>query len=80
MVWLIGSEGMLGNDVEILLKEYGGEYVASDIEIDITDIDCLKKFINGQHIEWIINCAAYTAVDKAEEEPEKVFRLNADGA
>ncbi len=80
MVWLIGSRGMLGSDVEILLKEYGGECVASDIEIDITDIDCLKKFVNEKQIEWIINCAAYTAVDKAEEEPEKAFRLNADGA
>ena len=80
MVWLIGSGGMLGSDVEILLKEYGGEYVASDLEIDITDIDCLKKFVNEKQIEWIINCAAYTAVDKAEEEPEKAFRLNADGA
>lgn len=80
MVWLIGNKGMLGSDVEILLKEYGGEYIASDIEIDITDIECLKKFLNGKQIEWIINCAAYTAVDKAEEEPEKAFRINADGA
>ena len=45
MIWLIGNKGMLGNDVEKLLKERGLTYWASDKEIDITNYSILKEFI-----------------------------------
>ena len=45
MIWLIGNKGMLGNDVEKLLKERGLTYWASDKEIDITNYSILKGFI-----------------------------------
>ena len=79
MIWLIGNEGMLGNDVEKLLKKNNLYYIASDQEIDITDYILLKDYAENKKVDWIINCAAYTAVDKAEEEIEKAYRLNRDG-
>jgi dTDP-4-dehydrorhamnose reductase len=80
MIWLIGNKGMLGNDVEKLLKERGLAYWASDKEVDIGDYKALEKFGKDKKIKWIINCAGYTKVDKAEEEIDEAFRINKDGA
>jgi dTDP-4-dehydrorhamnose reductase len=79
MIWLIGNKGMLGNDVEKLLKERGLPYWASDKEVDIGDYKALEKFGKDKKIEWIINCSGYTKVDQAEEEIDKAFRINQDG-
>jgi len=79
MIWLIGNKGMLGTEVETLLKNEGLPYIATDQEIDISNIDELQKFAQSKPINWIVNCAAYTAVDKAEDEPELAFKINADG-
>ena len=79
MIWLIGNRGMLGTEVEELLKTQGLNYIASDQEVDITNIDELQKYSEQKPISWIINCAAYTAVDKAEDEPDLAFKLNAAG-
>jgi len=79
MIWLIGNNGMLGNDVEKLLKERGLVYWASDKEIDISDYKALEKFGKDKKIKWVINCAGYTKVDKAEEEIDEAFKLNKDG-
>ena len=79
MIWLIGNKGMLGNDVEKLLKERGFNYWASDKEVDISDYKVLEKFGKDKKIKWVINCAGYTKVDKAEEEIDEAFRINKDG-
>jgi dTDP-4-dehydrorhamnose reductase len=79
MIWLIGNKGMLGTEVEALLTQKELPYLASDQEVDITNIETLKEFAADKPITWIINCAAYTAVDKAEDEPDLAFKLNADG-
>jgi len=79
MIWLIGNKGMLGNDVEKLLIERGLVYWASDKEIDISDYKALEKFGKDKKIKWVINCAGYTKVDKAEEEIDEAFKLNKDG-
>ncbi|MBU4349819.1 dTDP-4-dehydrorhamnose reductase [bacterium] len=79
MIWLIGNKGMLGSDIERLLKEQGFAYCASDKEIDITDYKALEKFGKDKKIKWVINCAGYTKVDKAEEEIDEAFRINKDG-
>ena len=79
MIWLIGNKGMLGHDVEALLKRNNLSYMASDKEIDITDYKGLEVFSKDKKIGWIINCSGYTAVDKAEEEVEAAFRINRDG-
>jgi dTDP-4-dehydrorhamnose reductase len=79
MIWLIGNKGMLGSDVEKLLKESNQEFIATDIEVDITDFETLKGYVGDRNVNWIINCAAYTAVDRAEDEPKKAYGINAEG-
>lgn len=80
MIWLIGNKGMLGNDVEKLLKKRVLTHWASDKEVDISDYKALEKFRKDKKIKWIINCSGYTKVDKAEEEADEAFRINKDGA
>jgi len=79
MIWLIGNKGMLGSDVEKLLNEVNLEYWASDKEVDITDYKALEKYGRDKNIEWVINCSAYTDVDKAEKEAENAFKINQEG-
>ena len=80
MTWLIGNKGMLGTELSLFLEKSGIYYTGTDLETDITDSEALKKFANNKQIEWIINCAAYTAVDKAEDDIETCRRLNTHGA
>lgn len=80
MIWLIGNKGMLGSEVEALLREAGREYLLSDKEVDITSPEALSSFARDRRISWIINCSAYTAVDRAEDEPERALEINARGA
>ncbi len=79
MIWLIGNRGMLGSDVDAALKATGLRYCVSDMDVDIRDIDKLRGFAQGKGIRWIVNCAAYTAVDQAEEEADRAFGINAEG-
>jgi len=79
MIWLIGNRGMLGSDVDAALKAAGLRYCVSDMDVDIRDIDTLRGFAQGKGIRWIVNCAAYTAVDQAEEEADRAFGINAEG-
>jgi dTDP-4-dehydrorhamnose reductase len=79
MIWLIGNKGMLGYDVEVLLKKNNISYLASDKEVDITDYQALERYGENKKIEWIINCAGYTKVDKAEEEIKQAFKVNKEG-
>lgn len=79
MIWLIGNKGMLGSDVENKLKKTSMPYSATDKEIDITNINILEYFTKNKDISWIINCSAYTQVDKAEKEPNLAFKINDHG-
>jgi len=79
MIWLIGNKGMLGTELSLLLEKSGLQFIGTDREVDITSQAALKKFTE-QPIKWIINCAAYTAVDKAEDDAENCRRLNTLGS
>lgn len=79
MIWLIGNKGMLGSEIEEQLKKSGLDTISSDRETDITDLSVLQNFTHGKDINWMINCSAYTAVDKAESDAELCKRINADG-
>ncbi len=79
MIWLIGNKGMLGSDLESVLRSYNYNFIVSDKEVDITNLTELKSFTRSKNITWIINCAAYTAVDRAEDETDLCYRINADG-
>lgn len=78
-IWLLGDRGMLGRQMAVELQKKGLAFSASDREIDISDFQSLKNFSRGKKISWIINCAAYTAVDQAEIESAAAFRINAAG-
>ncbi|MCR4949649.1 MAG: dTDP-4-dehydrorhamnose reductase [Treponema sp.] len=94
MIWLIGCKGMLGTEVGRQLDENKMPWVGTDKEVDITDPQALQDFVNkvetasyfpsdiphsDRKIQWIINCSAYTNVDKAEEETDLSEKLNATG-
>lgn len=77
MVWLIGCKGMLGTEIARQLKNSNIDYIGTDIDVDITKLEVLEDFANkNQKIDWIINCSAYTAVDKAEDDKDFANLLN----
>ena len=71
---------MLGTELSLLLEKSGYSFIGTDRELDITDTAELSKFVKDQSFNWIINCAAYTAVDKAEDDGENCRKLNTLGA
>ena len=77
MIWLIGNKGMLGSEIARQLTENKIDFVGTDIDVDITSYDALATFAKDKSIKWIINCAAYTAVDLAESNVELATKLNA---
>jgi dTDP-4-dehydrorhamnose reductase len=83
VLWLIGNKGMLGTELSLRLEAQGIPCIGTDREVDITDPAALAAFAETQGrttpITWIINCAAYTAVDKAEDDVDFCRRLNAGG-
>lgn len=79
MIWVIGYKGMLGSEICRQLAENNIQFVRSDVDVDITDIEALDQFAKSWAVTWIINCAAYTAVDKAESDIELAHKLNVDG-
>jgi len=80
VIWVIGSRGMLGSELTERLEKEGRPYIGTDIDVDIRDRQALRDFADGKGIQWIVNCSAYTAVDKAEDEEDKAFAINAQGA
>ncbi|MGL4935883.1 MAG: dTDP-4-dehydrorhamnose reductase [Cetobacterium sp.] len=78
MILITGANGQLGHDFSRIFKEKDLDFIATDYkELDITDIDAVREFVKGKEIKLIINCAAYNNVDKAEEESEMCYKLNA---
>ena len=76
-VLLTGADGQLGQDFQKLFDKLGIKYTTTDYkELDVTDKEKVKEFVNNNNFTMIINCAAYNNVDKAEEEPEKCYALN----
>lgn len=74
---VIGAKGMLGSDLSTLLKTRGVSFKELDIdEIDITKKESVRTILSEIEPKIIINCAAYTNVDLAEDEQELAFRTN----
>lgn len=80
-ILVTGAHGQLGCELAALASRYSGyEFIFTDIDtLDLTDKESVSKFISEYRPSWIINCAAYTAVDRAEDEPAKAFAVNATG-
>ncbi|MBR6997353.1 MAG: dTDP-4-dehydrorhamnose reductase [Prevotella sp.] len=79
-ILITGCNGQLGNEMQLLEREHPAHrYFNTDVaELDITDQDAIEDFVEEMHIDGIVNCAAYTAVDKAEQNEELCQRLNAE--
>ena len=80
-VLITGSKGQSGSEIKELASEYENlQCVFKDLpELDICDAEILNTFIIDQHINAVINCAGYTAVDKAEEEALIAQKVNSEG-
>ena len=80
-VLITGSNGQLGSEIKELASDYENlECVFKDLpELDICDAEVLNTFIIDQQINAVINCAGYTAVDKAEEEALIAQKVNSEG-
>ena len=78
---ITGAGGQLGREwVNFLDSEVGHQSIAlTSSEMDITDPKSVKSTLISEKPDVVINCAAYTAVDRAESDPEAAFRVNRDG-
>ncbi len=78
-ILITGCNGQLGNEMQLLEKENPQHtYFNTDVaELDITDQKAIEMFVSENAIDGIVNCAAYTAVDKAEENQDLCMKLNA---
>ena len=79
-ILITGCNGQLGNEIQLLEKEnLQHTFYNTDVDnLDITDREAIEEFVNNHDIDGIVNCAAYTAVDKAESNEELCTKLNAE--
>ena len=76
-ILVTGANGQLGNELRLVTAESADRYVFTDVgELDITDAEAIERMVAANGIELIINCAAYTNVDKAEDDRALAERLN----
>ena len=78
-ILITGAKGQLGYELKLLGKKYPDfQLTFTDVEeLDITDMQAVSAFFDKLHPDVIVNCAAYTAVDKAEQEPDLALKINA---
>jgi dTDP-4-dehydrorhamnose reductase len=76
-ILVTGSNGQLGSEFKNISKNSDHCFIFTDRkDFDIVDKNKINDFLRGRSIDVILNCAAYTAVDKAEDEEEKAFLIN----
>lgn len=76
-ILVTGANGQLGSELKLALKQNIFKVFFTDIDdLDITNIDNIRSFVIKNNIDTIVNCAAYTAVDKAEDELDKADLIN----
>ena len=81
-ILVTGANGQLGSEIKhisAIYPSYDFLFTTKD-DLPIEKTEAVKMFFEKQQIDYCINCAAYTAVDKAEVEKEKAFLINADAA
>lgn len=81
-ILVTGADGQLGNEMQLVAKGSKDSYIFTDVaesyeKLDITDIEAVRRMVRERDVKCIINCAAWTNVDKAETAGEIVERLNA---
>lgn len=79
MIVITGKKGQLGFDIEKVCKLRKLDYLGIDKdELDITNPDAIQTFFNEHEIDTFIHCAAFTAVDVAEDNPELCYQVNTE--
>ena len=81
-ILVTGANGQLGNEIQLVSKQSKDHYIFTDVcegytKLDITNLEDIRKMVQDNKVECIINCAAWTNVDKAETAGEIVELLNA---
>lgn len=78
-ILVTGANGQLGNCIRRAAEGSNDNYIFTDVaELDITDAEAVEKSVRDNDIELIVNCAAYTNVDKAETDVDFAEKLNAE--
>ena len=77
-IWITGAGGQLGRELQRRLRRRKGVF-ATDLELDICDCAAVEGFIEEHGIEVIVNCAAYTNVETAEQDRELCYKINETG-
>lgn len=86
-ILVTGANGQLGNEMRIIAKSSGDNYIFTDVNqvegvetsyLDITDLDAVRRCVVDNKVDTIVNCAAYTNVDAAETNEELAEKLNAE--
>lgn len=77
-ILVTGSNGQLGNELRVISQDSKSEYEFADIaELDITDLSAVEKYIASSKPDILVNCAAYTDVNRAESDYNKAELINA---
>ena len=76
-VLLIGAKGQVGQELQLTLPQLGEVISISREELDLTNSEKIGQLIREIHPDYLVNAAAYTAVDKAETEPDLAYSINA---
>ncbi|MEO6220393.1 MAG: dTDP-4-dehydrorhamnose reductase [Ginsengibacter sp.] len=78
-ILVTGANGQLGNEMQQLAPHYPDYqfHFTTKENLPIDDFEAVKKYFENQQVDYCINCAAYTAVDKAETETDKAYLINA---
>ena len=80
-ILVTGANGQLGREIVLALQAGNESFIGIDRdEVDFSRSDLVSEAIADYAADWVINCAAYTNVDKAEEERELAFIVNRDAA
>jgi dTDP-4-dehydrorhamnose reductase len=79
-ILVTGANGQLANEIKIIAPHYPeyNFFFTTKEELPIENSEAVKSFFEKNKIDYCINCAAYTAVDKAESKKEKAFLINSD--
>src|SRR5665647_2149403 len=79
-ILITGSNGQLGNEMQQAAVRFPDfKYIYTDVaELDICDKSALDAFVKANNVNVIVNCAAYTAVDKAEDDIDLCYKINRD--
>ena len=79
-ILVTGSKGQLGNELQVAAENFPQlELVFTDVdELDICNLTAVEEFVQNAGFNAIVNCAAYTAVDKAETDQDLCYKINRD--